>query len=148
MDELTVILRDYQSVCDEAYIYASWRNAAYYSAYKRPEGNAKTFFHKQSRKIKEILETSNVKIACLEESPNVIIGYSVSTGDHLNFIYVKHDYRLKGIGALLMPKDIKTVTSELTKAGKAIVEKKNLKTQGEYNGFSTRIEDRQENQRI
>lgn len=148
MDEACVILRDYQSVCDEAYIYASWRNAAYYSAYKRPEGNVKAFFQKQSRIIKEILDQAKIKIACLEDAPNVIIGYSITTDKHLNFIYVKYDYRLKGIGALLMPKDTETVTNELTKAGKAIVEKKNLKTQGEYYGISTRIEDRQENQRI
>ena len=148
MDEAIVILRDFNQDLDQAYIYASWRNNSYYSAEKRPEGKASDFFTKQSRKIKTILQIAKIKIACFKDTPNVIVGYSVAIKNHLCFIFVKPDYRLRGIGALLMPKDIQTVTDELTKVGKILVDKKNLVTQGEFNGHTNQSKDRQTDQRI
>jgi hypothetical protein len=81
----------------------------------------------QTAKIKDILKDAEVRIACLEDAPEVIVGYSVFSGTHLYFIYVKDGFRLKGIGALLAPKKIDTVSKELTKVGRIIVNKKNLK---------------------
>lgn len=138
-----VIIREYDP-SDEAYIYSAWRNNSYYSAVKKPEGAPSAFFTRQSQKIKKILEKALIKIACFQDTPTVIVGYSVSTGTNLDWIFVKPDYRLKGIGKLLMPKDIKTVSKEdLTKIGRNIVEKKNLKFKGEENGRN-----RQENQSL
>ena len=128
---MDVIPRDYIPEEDEAYIFSSWRNSSYYSALQKPKGLPETFFSKQSQKIANILKNAKVRIACLDESPKTIIGYSVSTGKHLDWIYVKSDYRKVGIGKILMPKDIETFTDQLTKIGDAIVKKKNLKIIGE-----------------
>ena len=127
-----IILRDFNPEMDEAYIYASWRNNSFYSSYKKREETSQRFFKKQSRRIKHILESARIKIACFPNDPITIIGYSVSRDDHLDWVYIKEDYREIGIGKLLMPKNLKTVTEyDLTKIGKVIVDKKNLKTIGE-----------------
>lgn len=136
-DELRVILRDFQPEIDNACLYSTWRNAAAFSGLKDPK-NLKSFFREKNALIRDTLKSAIVKIACLEYDPLTIIGYSVATGTHLDFIYVKIEYRNKGIGRLLMPKNIQTVTPDLTKIGAAIVKKKNLKIKGEKNVSSSK----------
>ncbi len=148
LEEKIVVLRDFDLISDEAYIYASWRNSSYYSALVRPIISAQSYFRLKTRQIRNILETAEVRIACFQDTPIVIVGYSVTTENHLDWIFVKPDYRLKGIGALLFPKDIETVTNELTKIGKVIVEEKKLTTQGEYNGTVNTIKANQARQEI
>jgi GNAT superfamily N-acetyltransferase len=130
MDEssLDIVIRDFDPDIDQAYIYASWRNSSYYSSINPNESiPPKAFFSFKTAAIKKTLKEAEIRIACLKEAPAVIIGYSVITNKHLDFVYVKSDYRNQGIGTLLVPKDIETVTSELTKIGKVIALKKNLK---------------------
>lgn len=134
MDTASVIIRPFNKEEDQAMIYSTWRNSSYYSAVKRPEGIARKVFKQKSIDINTILNNATIRIACLEDSPLTIIGYSISSGDHLNWIYVKDDYRRKGIATLLLPKNIKTVTEELTQIGKYLTDKKKLITKGDFNG--------------
>jgi len=128
---VNVIIREFKPDTDEAFIYSSWRNSSYYMAVTEKPGTPKMVFRKLSHQIKEILKHAKVRIACAEDDMRVIFGYCVYTKDHLNWIYVKEEFREKGIGNLLMPKTISTVTNDLTKIGKIIAEKKNLKVKGE-----------------
>lgn len=125
-DNLAVVIRDFNPMLDQACVYSTWRNQAYYSAMVKPEGDPKSFFKQASHNIKEILKTASVRIACLYKDPSVIIGYVVYTKDHLNWIYVKEGYRQTGIGTMLWPREIKTVTCYLTKIGAKIADKKNM----------------------
>jgi hypothetical protein len=125
---VNVVVRSYVPRLDQPIIYSTWRNGSFYSASKPVKGPAKLFFKSQTQIISHILEKADIKVACLEDDPTMIIGYVVSTGNHLNYIYIKKDYRNKGIGTLLMPKNIETVSNDLTKTGQALVTKKNLKT--------------------
>lgn len=133
-DAVSIVLRAFHPESDEGFVYATWRNSAYYGSAGQ-KGSAGQFFKKQTIKIKSILKDALVFVACLEDDPMTIIGYSVSTGTHLNFIYVKPGendcFRGRGIARMLMPKTIETVTDQLTKIGKEIAEKKKLKTKGE-----------------
>lgn len=133
MDEVPVkiIIRDFIAADDEACIYSTWRNSAFFSASNPSTISPTKFFTNKSREIKDILSKANIKVACLEDSKETIIGYSVSRGTHLDWIYVKPAYRMQGIAALLIPKDMKTVTSDLTKTGEKIVKLKNLKKENE-----------------
>lgn len=124
---MNVVLRDYDPSTDQACLYATWRNAAYYGAKRKHQVSPKTFFKRQTTRIDDILTTAETKVACLEDDPTLILGYSVFTGSHLNWVYVKKDYRNKGIGELLVPKHIETVTDSLTKIGDIIATKKKLK---------------------
>lgn len=61
----------------------------------------------------------SVRVACLKEDADVILGYSVSRGPILDWVFVKAAWRQIGIGKSLTPPDWATV-SHLTKLGKAL----------------------------
>ena len=136
MDEVSVVIRPFNAKMDEACIYSTWRNSSYYSGDWGENGRPydKYYFKAQTITIKEILKNAKVRIACMSDDPMTIIGYSVYTDKHLDFVYVKDDYRNKGIGRMLVPLNIQTVNAQLTKIGKAIVEKKKLKIKENQNG--------------
>ncbi len=151
IDEVKIILRDFDQEQDQAMIYSTWRNSLFYSSSEQIYDSPQTFFRKQTHKIKPILKNALIKIACFEDTPSVIVGYCVTSANHVYFIYVKTDFRKKGIATMLFPKTIETATKDLTKIGKILAEKKNLrvidpKIQGELD--DRRTEDRQTNQRI
>jgi ribosomal protein S18 acetylase RimI-like enzyme len=137
MSEATVILRDIQPT-DHALIFSSWRNALWF-AEKRPDNEADKFYAMTSKSIRKLLDNkeNHVKIACLQEDPDEIIGYAVLNKSHLHFVYVKVDYRKKGIGSLLT-KGFETVTRPQTRIGKVLVEKKKLVIK-EKEDVSTRV---------
>lgn len=122
-----VVIRYYSPEQDQPFIYATWRSSSFYGTLNPIKMNPDKYFKDQTAKIKNILKNAIVKIACLEDDPQFIVGYSVSTDNHLDWIYVKADYRCKGIGTVLMPKNIKTVTDQYTKIGNTIAIKKNFK---------------------
>lgn len=61
-----------------------------------------------------------VKVACLKEDPNVVLGYSVYSGATLAWVQVKAAWRHIGIARSLVPDNILTVTN-ITKIGAAIL---------------------------
>lgn len=130
-EETKVIIRDFSQDQDQAFIYATWRLSSYYSNLKPHTMQAKDYFSFKTAEIKELIKKAQVRIACLSDSPITIIGYSVSHGEHLYFVYVKEQYRKQGIGNLLLPKDIKTVSDDLTVIGAVIADKKKLKLKKE-----------------
>jgi GNAT superfamily N-acetyltransferase len=84
------------------------------------------FFKNYEPFLKNLLIFNYVKIACLQEDPDVILGYSLYKNNILHFIFVKKSYRKLGIGKLLYPEGIDTV-SHLTDSGDNIRKKLNLK---------------------
>ncbi len=65
-----------------------------------------------------------IKIACLPDEPDVILGYSILSNDYqtVHYVYVKSAWRLKGIGRSLVPKHPSYV-SHLTTLGKSLLNK-------------------------
>jgi GNAT superfamily N-acetyltransferase len=70
-----------------------------------------------------LLETK-IKIACLVENADVILGFSVYHSNALDFVFVKPDWRRIGIATDLVPKEI-TRVSGFTRVGDIIRRKKN-----------------------
>ncbi len=62
---------------------------------------------------------SNVRLAVLTDDPDTCLGWSLSEGKSLHYVFVKKDTRLQGIATELLPKNFTQVT-HLTKAGRAI----------------------------
>ncbi len=60
-----------------------------------------------------------VNLAVLSDDPDVVLGFSVSRGNILDYVHVQKDMRKLGIGTKLVPKEIDTVT-HLTKTGLTI----------------------------
>lgn len=138
VEPMKIILRQFHPELDEACVYATWRNSAFFGIPRRTseakqlaEKSRITFFKGMTREIRETLKHAVVRIACDANKPTFIVGWSCATGTHLDWIYVKVEYRNQGIAKMLMPKDIETVTNRITKIGEVIIEKKKLKIKGE-----------------
>jgi ribosomal protein S18 acetylase RimI-like enzyme len=128
MDEAGLVVREYGPE-DEACIYSTWRNGSFYGQQKKQHTSSDRYFREKTQEIKAILSdpATRVRVAVLEQSPQTILGYSVTNGTHLEWIFVKVDFRRQGIARLLCPKHIETYTDKLTKIGKTIAEMKKLK---------------------
>jgi len=70
--------------------------------------------------------TAIVKVACLSDDPDTIIGYSILSADYVtvHWVYVKSKWRLHGIAKRLVPEH-PTAVSHLTELGKTLLPKLN-----------------------
>lgn len=117
---------------DYGFIYSSWRKSSFYFSQKQHHlTDPHSFFTEKTMQIKECLRTQQGAIACFSDDAETIVGYSIYSPTHLYWIYVKAEFRHRGIGTLLVPKAITTYTDDMTKIGAAIVKKKKLVTQGD-----------------
>ena len=84
------------------------------------------FMENYKRVIEALLRSPNVvvKIACLKEDPDVILGYSILSNDFqtIHWVYVKSAWRGKGIAKSLTPKYATAVT-HLSALGKSLMPK-------------------------
>lgn len=110
---------------DENFIFATWLKGLYYgNEFIRwiPEPS---FFFNYRRVIKAILGLPRVKVrvACLKEDPNEILGYAVIEENDefstLHWVFTKEVWRKMGVARKLAPDNVKEVT-HLTKVGKSI----------------------------
>lgn len=89
----------------------------------------KAIFMENYKRIADALvsgKATSIKVACLKEDPDVILGYSILSQDYqtIHWVYVKNAWRNKGIAKSLLPKYPTTVT-HLTKLGRELVTKFN-----------------------
>lgn len=117
---------------DRRFVFTTWKNGIWFSE-PRDERNYDEFNSLKSREINRILKRSNAKvtIACISDNLDQIIGYSVATGTHLHWIYVKEDYRKQGIGRLLA-KGTVTISEPITKIAKVIASEHDLPIKDPY----------------
>lgn len=83
-------------------------------------------YYKFYSKVIETLlyqERTKVKIACLKDDPDVILGYSVFSDTSIHWAFVKKAWRKIGIANSIVPNGVATVT-HLTDVGKAICKNK------------------------
>ena len=122
LDQVCTV-RDYVEA-DKAFIMATFLRGLYY-------GDSwfslipKDAFMDNYKKIAEALlehRATTVRVACLNEDPDVILGYSVSTGPVLHWVFVKQVWRNKGVGRRLLPTSISAFT-HLTTLGKSLMHK-------------------------
>jgi hypothetical protein len=81
------------------------------------------FMAKYHTYLEGLLARSSVRVACLADAPDVILGYVVSHGESLDWVFVKNRWRGIGIAkALVSPLAAKSV-SHLTPVGKSLLKK-------------------------
>ena len=87
----------------------------------------KDIFMNNYKKVAQaiVMNPSNfIKVACLKEDSDVILGYSI-LGDNfrtIHWVYVKSAWRKKGIGRSLVP-EFPSSVSHLTALGKSLMDK-------------------------
>ena len=121
-----VKIRSYEGATDAPIIYSTWRNSLWYDQ-KRDESLADQFYQLATREIRALLSlpTTHVRIACLENDSNHIVGWAVLSDKTIEFAYVKADYRKQGV-ATLLTRGFDTVSQPMTKIGKSITKNKKL----------------------
>lgn len=115
---------------DRNFIYATWLRGLYYDkdGWFR-EIPKDIFMENYHRAIERVLSSPhiNVRVACLKDDADVILGYSVSRkypeAEVLDWVFVKSAWRGIGVTKGLIPNQIQAVT-HLTTPGKAILRKK------------------------
>lgn len=106
---------------DENFIYATWLKGLRYGNDLFELIDSEAYFSNYRKIIQFFLSTSQVKIACLKETPETILGYSVSDGSRLHWLHVKEEWRRLGIAKSLLPPDFKAY-SHLSKLGFEILQ--------------------------
>lgn len=121
---------------DSNFILATWLRGLYY-------GDSwfstipKAIFMQNYKRIAQGALTNqsvSIRVACLKEDPNVILGYSIISKDHkaIVWVFVKTPWRKQGIGRSLLPKSPLFVT-HLTALGRQLLKDKLPTTQ--FNPF-------------
>lgn len=125
MSELGTLyeLRNYKQE-DKSFVMATFLRGLYY-------GDSwftlipKNIFMDNYKKIAEIIVNKHmIKVVCLCEDQDTILGYSILSHDFqtIHFVYVKAAFRNKGISKILLPKHPSYV-SHLTDLGKKLLPK-------------------------
>ncbi len=113
MKELEKIckIRNYEN-SDESFIVSTFLTGLYHGNEFFNIMDKKIFLRNYRPIIKTILRRREVKMACLREDPDVILGYSILSKDFLviDWVYVKAKWRKFGIAKLLLPKYPKQYT--------------------------------------
>lgn len=109
---------------DKNFILATWLRGLKYGNDWFDAIDSEVYFKVYHQVIESLLVDPRVKIyvACLKEDPSVILGYSVSSGERLDWVFVKKVWRGIGIARALTPPSIK-VASHLTVIGRSILHK-------------------------
>lgn len=110
---------------DRNFIMATWLKGLRYGNDWFELIEASVYYENYQKSIDRVLGLviTEVRVACLEDSPDVILGYSVARGKTLDWVFVKKTWRGIGIARDLVPNDINTV-SHVTDVGRSILKKK------------------------
>lgn len=119
----TYEIRDYKEA-DKAFIMATWLRGLYYGDSWFSMIPKRIFMENYKKVLEAILTRSTVKVACLIEDKDEILGYSVLSNDFsiIHWCFVKSLFRGKGIGRSLVPQFPSSV-SHLTALGKDLLKK-------------------------
>jgi len=101
---------------DAAFIFATWLRGLYHGNAFFSEIEKDAYFTNYHKVIAAILFKADVRVACLFDAPEVVLGYSVSSPTVLHWVFVKKSWRKLGIGKSLVPPTVQSVT-HLTKLG-------------------------------
>lgn len=106
---------------DLKFVYATWLKGLYFGNDWFREIDQDIYFKAYHKVIERILAKPKalVWVAHLIEDPDVILGYSVTEGPILHFVFVKEAWRRMGLACDLIPDTTNTVT-HLTKVGRSI----------------------------
>ncbi len=117
-------IRDFKE-SDKAFVLSTFLKGLYYGDSWFSEIDKTSFMDNYKLVGESLLQKCAVKIACLPDDEDVILGYSILSSDFqaIIWVYVKEPWRKKGLGRSLVPKHPIAVT-HLTKLGKALLKEK------------------------
>lgn len=74
--------------------------------------DSKVYYEKYGQYITFLLNKpeASVRLAVLTDDHDVVLGFSVTRGDILDYVHVQHDQRSQRIGSRLVPEKIQCIT--------------------------------------
>lgn len=110
---------------DLPFIYSSWLKGLRYGNSWFNLIDQDIYFKTYHAVIDRLLNTPGVlvRVACLKDDADVILGFSVFSGTKLHWVFCKDRWRHIGLAKLLVPTNIDTVT-HVTKTGVGLLEKR------------------------
>jgi len=119
---------------DAGFIFSTWLKGLRFGNDWYALIDSKVYFSVYHKVIEDILSKPNVtvKVACLKEDPNVILGYAVYSNTRLDWVHIKRHWRNIGLAKDLVPNNIATV-SHVTSVGRSILKKRNNITFNPFN---------------
>jgi len=124
MDQAEVIVRKAVSA-DHNHIIRTWMLGAYWGSSYFREMEQNRFCKHYEEHIKCCMSKAQMRVACLKDEEDFSIGFVVHSGPIVHWIYVRPDYRNKGICNLLLGKEKYEFASSITPPGADISRKKN-----------------------
>lgn len=118
-----VMLRDGRPT-DLPFIYASWLKGLRYGNDWFGAIDQGIYFKAYHKVLESVLLRSTVKVACLIDEPDAILGYSVTSGTKVHWVFVKKHWRGIGLARDLLPVQ-PTIVTHVTKVGLSILKKSN-----------------------
>lgn len=114
---------------DKNFVLATFLRGLYYGDSWFSEMPKDLFMSNYKHIAQALIDSSksNIRIACLPEDPDVILGYSIISKDDTttHWVYVKSIWRKKGIGRALLPTNFNCVT-HLSELGRVLSKKFNV----------------------
>lgn len=129
MDDIRDLIEiRYYTAGDHSFVHNSWlhgfqQGCEYFRLIEKA-----AYLDAYGKVINQIIERPgvDVKIICLKEDPEIILGYSVTELRPgmliLHWLYVKPDWRDNDLGRMLVSENL-THTTHLTKTGRALLKK-------------------------
>jgi hypothetical protein len=119
-----IAFRSFHSM-DEAFIYTTFLKGLRYGNSVFGFVDQEIYFRVYHQIIEHLLRKpgTTIRIACLKEDPEIILGYSISEGSTVHWIFIKQAWRQIGLMKDLLPDSFEWV-SHITTVGKQILGKK------------------------
>lgn len=119
-----ITTREWKPESDKAFVLATWLKNLYYSDSWFSLIPKDIFMQNYHTFLERLLDSPGVevKVACLVEDPDVIIGYVAYTNTVAHYTFVKKSWRGIGVAKLLMPPKV-TAVSHLTALGRKLLPK-------------------------
>ncbi len=109
---------------DRSFIFSTWLRGLRYGNSWFKLIDADSYYKHYHKVIEGLLQHPDtiIKVACLKEDSDVILGYVVYRNNILDYVFVKTAWRNIGIAKMLVPADFKIV-SHLTATGQNMLKK-------------------------
>lgn len=123
---LHIAIRDIREE-DAPFICGTWSQGVFYGSAHSLSVPKEEWFKRFSDYMEHSIKTGEVFVACLTDDPDLILGYAVFKGPTLEWVFVKHIYRLHGIARLLLKDKVKAINPlTITKLGERLLPRLNL----------------------
>lgn len=112
---------------DRNFIFSTWKTGLKYGNTIYAKEEPRAFDQRYQEVIESILKQATTTVAALKEDNDVILGYSVTRDDTIDWVFVKNLWRKIGLAKELLKHIAPKYVSHITKPGESLRIKYNLK---------------------